>query len=486
MEIGGRLKKIVVLLFSQVSIVLISFLFSPFLARSLSVEEFAIYGQISLISSLFTTLFTFGIFSVLLYLFQSNIKNFNNYVTALIVLMLFGGCIAGVLILLLSSYANLIFESQNIAYYFKLYSPFFIFAFINNLFSTLLIFKEKFNWVASVSIIINILNILLLIISIHFFHSFTYVILVIGIIVPLIQLIINFILCKDQYQLNFNNTLVYLKKTIYVTWPLWVTSILGASYSYGSGIIVNYLFNDGEFAVYRAGAIEIPFLSSIAYAVSTALMVDISKLYSEGNLTEIIRIQKKIIVQIAAITYPIIIFFILNSKAFITSYLSIKYENSYMIFCFYCCILFIRVNDYQLLLTISNNNKFILKSNIIYFIVNIMSITGFGLIFGVNGVAFSTMLSIFILAIILIRKSADILNASVYSIVDIKKILQIIILSFVIGVVTLLLNKYLMINNVFLKLIFSFMFFIGLIYSIQISLGIIEKELIRRLLPKFR
>src|SRR5690606_4731628 len=118
-----------------------------------------------------------------------------------------------------------------------------------------------------------------------------------------------------QYNLSLN------RKMIVVSVPLALTSIIGILLLQTDGYIINGFLGKIEFAYYRTGAIEIPFLSTIYASISLIFLPEFKKLVSQDEWSRVIELKRKLILNSAIIIYPFILVAIFFGEELITFYL---------------------------------------------------------------------------------------------------------------------------------------------------------------------
>ena len=98
----------------------INFLFLPFMARSLSYEDYGTYGQVLLIVTLFSTVFSFGLHQII-YIYLNRLKFKIRLFSSNIILLFFLSLIAYLLIIIFSGYIGYCFNNENIISYLWIY-----------------------------------------------------------------------------------------------------------------------------------------------------------------------------------------------------------------------------------------------------------------------------------------------------------------------------------------------------------------------------
>jgi len=305
-----------------------------------------------------------------------------------------------------------------------------------------LIYNNKTKNVAVISVLTSIFSVSFIYISLNIWRSISMALFFSQVLAPFLGVILTYSFARRYLLYSVKPDRESAKTVLRVSIPLYFTSLLGSSYLYVSSFFVIFLLGDIEYANYRNGAVEIPFISTIAFSVSAVLLPDLNKYFHDGNKSAALELKKKIINQCIFLLYPVIVFFIVYHYEFIVSYFTNKYAESAIVFAIYSCTCFIRINDYQDVLITAGKSPYILKANILYFLINVALVFLLGITFGVMGVAFAASLSVFALAFILLKKDAEIFEIKIHHFFKVKQIFLLLIVTFAFS----LLLKYILIN----------------------------------------
>jgi O-antigen/teichoic acid export membrane protein len=332
-----------------------------------------------------------------------------------------------------SFFAGKIFENTAIPEALRLCSLATFFTYINNYLASVLVYNNQTKYVAGVSVLTSVFSVSFLYLSLNNWHSIKYALLFSQVLTPFLSGLIFFFIAKKHLLFRVGIYRQPVNTIFRSSIPLYVTSLLGSSYVYFSAFFVIFLLGDIEYANYRNGAIEIPFISTIAFSVSAVLLPDLNRYFHEGDLKSALELKKKIINQCIYLLYPVIIFFIVYNYEFIVSYFSIKYAESAIIFAIYSFTCFVRINDYQDVLITAGKSFYILKANIFYFFTNVAAVIILGLLFGIKGVAIAASFSVFSLAFMLLKKDAEIFKIRIADFFDVKNIAVLVLVSLLVS-----------------------------------------------------
>jgi O-antigen/teichoic acid export membrane protein len=424
MQSNRSFKVIVVAIGNGINI-LINFLTLPYLVRSLSFDDYGTYGQVLMIVTILQGFFTFNLNQIANIYFAneehnpkivfSTIAKFSLGMSLLSCIVMFasipivGSAFDNDLLFKLLSFSVLNLFAQVIA-------PILI--------SALIFFNRVQNTVA-ILVTTNVLKVATMFYAIQYLHSLEAMMIGLS-IVSLIQLV-AFLTQVPKDVLSFSYFDKSLAKNMFVmASPLAISSLIEKSLVYLDGVMVSAMLTTTAYAFYRAGAVEVPFVAGLYGSVTAIVMPEIAKLYSEKNLNEIIRLKRIAISGTIFFVYPVLIFLFFFAEPLVSTYLSKNYSASILIFMIFNLSLLIRVNDYQDIIIISKNSKFIFKA--VFFVSILNLILNYALIkyFGINGAACAFIFSLTSFALLLLWKSIKILECSFYDLFDIALIGKII------------------------------------------------------------
>lgn len=95
---------------------------------------------------------------------------------------------------------------------------------------------------------------------------------------------------------------------------------------------VGYKFSAADFAIYAYGCFQIPLIAMISESVTSVLIPRMSKLQSENDKPEMIRLTTRAMQKLAFFYFPIYIFLIITAQTFIVTLFTRNYAASVPIF----------------------------------------------------------------------------------------------------------------------------------------------------------
>ncbi|MBL7767063.1 MAG: hypothetical protein JNJ58_13265 [Chitinophagaceae bacterium] len=380
---------------------LVNFISFPIIARSLSYEHYATYGQVVLYGSFFQVLFGLGIVNVINIIFATFEKRIKDvFQTGLLVIALsnIGGIL---LVLLFGYYNNMVFNNPDFFYNLLFYLPaIFLINIIYYVFATF-VFIEKSGVVSAINICFNILKALGFVVIASKFKTSQSILIWISLISLLQFTTFLFFLPKGYLRMKFSMKVIdpeIRKQMLQVGMPMMMTGLIAIGIIQVSSVIISHLLSPKDFSIFRNGAIEFPFVSIIFSSVTTVMMPTYSKMITKNEIGTLLSVKRKINNYTALIIFPVCFMLALFSKPLIILYLSTKYELSAGVFAIYNLALLVRFNDYQDLLVISKKTNLILLNNLVFFLISIP--LSYWMIdhFGIMGAVVSFLMTLYLLA----------------------------------------------------------------------------------------
>jgi O-antigen/teichoic acid export membrane protein len=479
---SNRSFKVVVMALGNGINILINFLTLPYLVRSLTLVDYGTYGQVLIVLSLLQGIFTFSLNQISnIYLARNEQPAqvvFSTIMRTGFILSLIGG---GVMLLTVPLIAN---SFDNAALNQLLYLS------VLNLVGqipvpillSVLIFYGRVKHTTSTLIFTNILKILVMFASIYYFNSVK--LMMIGLsIVSIIQVLTLFACVPKELRTlkHFEKSLS--KEIFFLAVPLAITSIIEKSVLYIDGVMISTMLSTTDFAVYRAGAIEVPFIASLYGSVAAIVMPEVARYFTGGNHMEILKLKRKVVSITAFFVYPVLIYLLFFSGPIITFYLSEKYAASSIIFAIFNLSLLIRVNDHQDIIVVSGNSKFIFYSifslAFLNVILNYILISAFGII----GSAIAFILHLFLFTILLTYKTMGVMSCTLNDLFDVKKLIWILLLSLFL-IVPLWLSYKFLISSVFFILCAAPFYLLSFVF-IGIKFDLVDRGLYDQFAGRF-
>ncbi len=449
---------------------LVNILLLPYLARTLEVDVYGTYGQVLLVCGVFQAIFAFG-FSKLIYnyLNDKSDKSKESLVTNTII-SCFLLSILGIAILYFGT--ELIaskMKNMRLAYLLSIYSLSILFNLLSEIIFSILNHFHKVKDIALIGVIVNLFRVGILIMLIQFGFGLENIFIGL-IIVSSIQFIILWIRSPIPLfdgKIELNTMGVIISKGL----PLSMSGITTILLVQTDGIMISSLIDTSAYAIYRMGAIPIPFLFIIYSSVITITMTDVTKYFHQGKFDEILSLKKKWSFSVAILIYPTLIFILVFAKEILSIYLGPKYSGSLWIFIIYNFILFLRITDYRDILIASGKTKSILITDLVVFLFNLLMNYFLIIKMGAVGAVIASIISYYSLAFMLQIQAAKTINARLRDFFEFGKLFKVIGVSVSVAFLAYILFFSLGSSNFLL-------FFISLLYIVLVYFALIKLKIV--------
>jgi O-antigen/teichoic acid export membrane protein len=476
----SKIQSIKILTIGQGLNTIINILFLPYLARTMSYTEYGSYGQTLLVVDLFKTLLMMGL-PQLVFVFLAQKKLSEKTIISNSALSGFLLGIAGLLILSLSSpIVAQLFNNERLRTLITIYACSALFQLPAVNLNSVFVFRHHVRKSVIIQVLGNIVKIGLVFVSVQFYHSLEYV--MISIVISFaFQFFMSLLFLQNDIQLSEMSFKSFIGQ-INQGFPLGLTGVIGAILLASDGYMVSSFLTLEDYAVFRNGALEVPFISIIYGSIAAIILPEVSKLFQQNKLNEIVELKRLTIKNTAALIYPIMIFLMYFSKKAISFYLGEMYTESGIIFMIYTFALFIRVNDYSDVLISAKKTTIVLIAYTSALIINIALNILFIQTFGSKGAALATIISLFVLAGIQLVYTIKILNVSFIDFIDIKSIIVVFIVS---GSLLPIMDLFLTTTTHVIPIACAVSIYFLIIYISLYKLKIIDRRIVLTITPKW-
>ncbi len=371
-------------------------LFGFLAARILSKTDYATFRQTFLISDFFLPIIVIGIPNAISYLFVKEFKNPKGLLID-VLSILFSGVILTSLIIILGG-ANLIAEKFNNIELNKTIPLLIIYFFSTiplSIISAVLVFTNHVKKLAFFNLLSNSVVTILTIISLTYFKNIQNIILVRVLLTFLflpygIYLMVNSVKGEIRFP-NFR----YIKYIIKYCMPIGLATMIGTITVQLHSLIVASLCTPSDFAIYINGAFEVPFIGIITGSVTSIVLVELTNACSKENKEKAIEIFKYISFKSSCLLFPVMVFFFISAKEFITILYSENYISSVLPFRLYLILMPARIITYgAALMALGLSNQLFFRS-IIDFVLNASLCYLFVKYFGYPGAALSLSITLY-------------------------------------------------------------------------------------------
>ncbi|MBK8444930.1 MAG: oligosaccharide flippase family protein [Sphingobacteriales bacterium] len=465
----------------QIINIVVSILFAPFLARTLPLHDYGLYGQAVMIGETFAVLASYGFLQHVNFMMQ----HYAHRQAAAYFNMKWAAVIAGGACMLLWWLLAVILYLQGnteLAVLNWVYSPSVLLQTINYVLVGMLFFQGMMRQTMRVFITTNVLRIVLVFISIYFFSSLNGVFLVL-VALRLLECVWFLSLLPASFKRAAAFSPKIVAHSLRTALPLGVASLLQLLPLYVMSFWVSYWWGTEQYALFRAGAMEVFFVSYFSNAVNTSLGPDIAAKIKAEQYAAAIALKKRGYMQAALLAYPIIIWCLFFAKYLIPLYLGTAFQASVFIFIVFNFILFIRLWDFNDILIALHKSSRIMA--VYALIVAMVSVAGYFAVqhYALKGAIITVTLANGIALIILLLSVAAHTGIALYFFADIKKLSFLIFIALLLSWVSLQINYQYSEN--FYMIFLSFFIYISLIYVFLLKIRWLDITMYRQVIEKF-
>lgn len=385
---------------------------SPFLARNLSYEDNGTYGQINLLNGYLTVLFGLGIVAVINLLLSEYKNEENKILSANLWIQATMGGLCSLLIFVFSEPLNLLFANDSLSEYLLLYLPSTFFIILSNGFTYYFVHFNKTRQLSFITIGVNLCRVGAVFYAVNVLNSLYYVIVLLNIVNGVNFFAQAWAIRKWYFPVRIPDFQI-IRYMIKLGYPYLGLAVIGYSILNANGVVVSNVLGVQKFAIYRNGALELPFVATLYNSVSAVTLPRVVEYVKSNSFQALLELKRKSSIAVAVMIYPIVYFVIINGEAFMTLYLGEKYVESGIIFSIYNVAVLIRINSYSDILTAQKKTKEILVPNLFILVVNLglaIILTHF---LGVNGAAIAYSFSIFLYSYLLIFSATKSINSKI-------------------------------------------------------------------------
>jgi O-antigen/teichoic acid export membrane protein len=462
-------KQAFALIFSNGINFLVNFAMNPFLARQLSYDDNATYGQINLINVYATILFGLGMAYVINILLVENKNKENSLLSAVFLIQCISGFVCISALFLCHHQLSALFNNPEMGQYLVQNLPSTFLIILTNLAAYYYIYFNKAYQLSVITVLLNVIKLALVFYAVNVLESLFYVIVFLNITNLLQFLVYVWGLRKRIFPL-VKPHLPKIRYIIRLSYPYLGMSLIGYSILCVGGIIVSNQLGTKDFAIYRNGAIEIPFFATLYSSITSIAMPQIVVLTKERRIRELVILKKKISNTVAALIYPVVFFCIINGDVFMELYLGNKYLESGIIFSIYNIAVLIRINAYSDILTINKKPKKIMISNLAALASSIIVTFLLIQIIGPKGAAIAFLISMLLMSGLLVYNSCKEMGIRIYDyfdFVNIGKIAAICVVGSVISIFFIKVDilSFAITGAVYATLVYFYMFKLNLVDS---------------------
>jgi O-antigen/teichoic acid export membrane protein len=426
-------KQIFTLFFSGAFAQVVNFLIGVFLNRDLPLNDRGSIGQLFLLFSFFSAPIISGVSASILYFLPKYKNQLDRYFIKQSNIILFIlGLLLSLIFYLASSQISVLLNNYKLEEYLKIFSLYPLFKLLSSHYVNILVSFSKTRQAAIFSSI----------------ESLSYALSIIGarLVSDSIELLVIFIVLHSFIITIFVQHRLFLYTRNPVTRSIQISllkeqlkyaGILGVTSSIGiwgwelDKLIVSQISSPKEYALYIAGATEVPFVNTLINSTSTVLIPVISYLYTNGKIKELLIEWRNAIKRNAIIVFPIFVFAFIYAENLIVLLYGIKYLGSTAYFKAYLFITPLRIISYGMISQAVGKTGVNLQGTLFFFTFNI--ILNFMLVplLGPIGSSIATVISTILMAIFYLSKIKKILVTNLRDLLPFKNLILIMIIAII-------------------------------------------------------
>ena len=198
---------------------------------------------------------------------------------------------------------------------------------------------------------------------------------------------------------KFEFSFPFIKELMYIAAPLLFSALISGSAQYIDGLIVSIHFDADNFAIFRFGAKELPFVIMLATGLSNAMLTEFS---TKENIQESLQKIKRRSLKIMHTMFPLSIFLLVFAEPLYKIMFSPEFSRSADIFVVYLLTILSRLLFPHTILMGLKKTRAVFFVAVIEVILNITFSSWLVNHYNAVGVALGTIIAYFIAKVILI------------------------------------------------------------------------------------
>ncbi len=181
--------------------------------------------------------------------------------------------------------------------------------------------------------------------------------------------------------------------------PLGATDMVATLNNRLDQLLIMGTFPGSMYAVYRAGAYQIPIVTRVPYLVATALAPSLVEAFREGRARDAIDAWKASIGKVSLVVVPVTLVFFVGADSFIELIGGPEYLAAVPVFRWYTLLSIVRVAAFGTVIVAAGKPKYVLHAAVQSFVFNVLLSVPLLLTVGFVGPAMGTALAFFPMAV---------------------------------------------------------------------------------------
>ncbi len=233
-----------------------------------------------------------------------------------------------------------------------------------------------------------------------------------------------------------------IRKQLRFAGPLALNSVALRLKKYIDRLVVAVMLTATALADYHVGAQEIPFLPVIAFGVGSVFISHYVSFQIKGDLKGVLDLWNRGIRAVSLIVVPATIAALVLAEDLVILLFGQQYLAAVLPFRIYTCILLVRVAQYGSMLQTFGDTKTILLLTVFSLTANLVLNIPLTYFFGISGTALATLLAMFMVVFLYLRRIARHLKTSMANVVPLRHYLQVFLLALVVAAGTYALRRF--------------------------------------------
>jgi O-antigen/teichoic acid export membrane protein len=433
-EYNRLAKKSIIFTASKIGISLSNVFLFILLSYFFSKSEYGSFRQVWLVNKSLMEVFAFGVPISIFYFLPRLADNQKKIfvIQSIIILSVSGFCFSTIVFLFAKKIA-LFFNNFDLENYLKIFClyPFFVLPILG--IQSISISLDRTTPFAIISLIDRMLFLLLAGLAVIYFRSLEglfFTLIIFSSIEFICYMYIVFYFTKSY---KIPTIKFKFRKQLKFAIPIGLANIVGILSQELDKLMIGAFFSVVQFARYANGAFEIPFVGTISASISSVLLPEYSKKYKDGDYQSLLLLWHSAICKVAMFLIPLMIFFFIFAKDFISILFSTKYIDSTIIFQIYVIALIPKITWYGPILVSMGHSKEPLYGSGVALISNIILNYTFIKIIGFTGPAIATVLTTYIVVFYYIYRISNVTRVSFFKVFPWMIILKMLTFSIIIG-----------------------------------------------------
>ncbi|KXK44192.1 MAG: Polysaccharide biosynthesis protein [Bacteroidetes bacterium OLB11] len=193
---------VIILTIAQGVNIVLGFLFTPYLVRTLDKNIYGTFSQVNLVADVVSLVFSIAIIQIAMMLFSNTNKRFEDSIKTVILFVLYGGILGAIFCIIFSFFAPSIFKNELLGMWLKLFSFSIIGSKLNLVLNQALIRINKTKFLMTLSVCSNFTKLSLALVALKVFQS-VEMLLIVYALEPIISSIIQIALLKKTQPFNW-------------------------------------------------------------------------------------------------------------------------------------------------------------------------------------------------------------------------------------------------------------------------------------------